>query len=331
MKGIFFIAGRRTASLLIAVTTITAAQETRESSPSASPATLLEKLPIDTATRAILQEAIGKHNYTSAEDQLAELATMNPKSQPLLLALANVLFLDGKQLNSVVVLKKAEKLGSLDERSGFLLALSYITINQRNLAMRELERLALANPSNAVYPYWLSRLEYRKMDMQAAATYAEKAVRLDPEFMKAYDQMGLCYAGLNRSEQAIQAYTRAILLNRQQSLHSPWPSLNLGTLLRRLDRLDEAESYLRDSVGIDSRFPTAHLRLGQVLERKEHTDEAVVELQEAARLDPTYPDPHYALARIYMKRQDRVSAENELKLFQELRNTDQQKGILRPD
>jgi tetratricopeptide (TPR) repeat protein len=331
MQGNFFIAGMCTASLLIAATKTTAAQETRESSAAASPPTLLEKLPIDTPTRATLQEAIRKHNYTSAEDQLAELATKNPKSQPLLLALANVLFLDGKQLNSVVVLKKAERLGPLDERSGFLLALSYIAINQRNLAMRELERLAQAKPSNAVYPYWLSRLEYRKMDMQAAAIYAEKAVRLDPEFMKAYDQLGLCYAGLNRSEQAIGAYTKAILLNRQQSLRSPWPSMNLGTLLRRLDRLDEAESHLRDSVSIDSRFPTAHLRLGQVLERKERVEEAVVELKEAARLDPTYPDPHYALARIYRKQQDRVAAEKELNLFQELRSTDRQKGITRPD
>ena len=286
---------------------------------------------MDAAARLNLQQEIAKRNYAAAEDQLAELATKNPKSEPLLLALANVLFLDGKQLNSALVLKKAEQLGPLDERDRFLLALAYIAINRKNLALREIEKLQQSYPSNAVYPYWLSRLEYRKMDLGLALKYAEKAVQLDPAFMKAYDQLGLCYAGLNQTEEALQAYKKAILLNQQQSLHWPWPSMNLGTLLRRLDRLDEAESQLRDSLRIDPRFPTAHLRLGQVLEKQERYDEAMVELKEAARLDPTYPEPHYTLARIYSRRQDRESAARELNLFQELRNTDKQKGITRPD
>jgi tetratricopeptide (TPR) repeat protein len=296
-----------------------------------APAPLLPTLPLDNATQADLQLAIANRNYKAAEDLLADLATKTPKSQPLLLALADVLFLDGKQLNSAVVLKKAEKLGPLDERHEFLLALAYVAMSQKNLAMRELETLERSYPSNAVYPYWLSRLAYRKMDLGQALTYAEKAVSLDPGFMKAFDQLGLCYAGLNQSDEAIQAYNRAILLNRQQSLNWPWPSMNLGTLFRRLDRLDEAETQLRDSLSIDPRFPTAHLRLGQVLEQRKRIDEAVAELNEAARLDPTYPEPHYILARIYNKRQDRSSAAREMNLFQELRNTDKQKGIVRPD
>jgi tetratricopeptide (TPR) repeat protein len=189
----------------------------------------------------------------------------------------------------------------------------------------------LPNPLNAVYPYWLSRLAYRKTDLQLAFRYAEKAIRLDPAFMKAYDQLGLCYAGLNQTDEAIQAYKEAIRLNQQQALRWPWPSMNLGTLLLRLERLDEAEAYLRDSVSIDPRFPVAHLRLGQVLERKERYEEAVAELLQAANLDPTYPEPHYALGRIYRKRRDFKAAERELSMFQDLRNTDKVKGITRPD
>ena len=327
MPGILFKIGLLIAGLLAAA----AAQENLESVSPAPPGLLVQTLPLDATGRSTLQEAIGKHQYMAAEDLLAEAAGKNPKSQPLLLALADVLFLDGKQLNAALVLKKAELLGPLDERSRFLLALSYIAISRKNLAVRELEKLEESNPSNAVYPYWLSRLAYRKMDLQLALTYAQKAVRLDPAFMKANDQLGLCYAGLNQTQEATQAYTEAIRLNREQSLHWPWPSMNLGTLLLRLDRLDEAESQLRDSIAIDARFPTAHLRLGQVLEKKERFEEAAAELQEAARLDPTYPEPHYALARIYRRRQDREAAEKELNLFQQLRNADKQKGITRPD
>jgi tetratricopeptide (TPR) repeat protein len=331
MQRISFGDGVRVTALLVTLAMAGSGQEGLELTPPSPSATNLNTLPVDAAVRSHLQEAIGRRDYTAAENLLAEEATKNPKSQPLLLVLANVLFLDGKQLNSALVLKKAELLGPLDERSQFLLALSYISISRKNLAIPELENLAQLYPSNAVYPYWLSRLVYRKTNLQLAFRYAERAVRLDPAFMKAYDQLGLCYAGLNQNEEAIQAYKEAIRLNQQQALRWPWPSMNLGTLLLRLERLDEAESHLRESVSIDPRFPVAHFRLGQVLERKEQYEEAIVELQQAASLDPTYPEPHYALGRLYRKRRDLKTAERELSMFQELRKADKLKGITRPD
>jgi tetratricopeptide (TPR) repeat protein len=330
MQGIWFIAGVRGTTLLVLLAAAAPAQEVQELSPS-PPATTLQSLPLNVVKRSTLQEAMAKRDYTAAQDLLAEEAAKNPKSQPILLVLANVLFLDGKQLYSALVFKKAELLGPLDERNRFLLALSYIAISRKNLAIAELENLAQSNPSNAVYPYWLSRLAYRKTNLQVAFSYAEKAVRLDPSFMKAYDQLGLCYAGLNQTEEAIQAYKEAIRLNQQHALRWPWPSMNLGTLLLRLERLDEAEAHLRDSVSIDPRFPVAHFRLGQVLEKKERDQEAIAELEQAARFDPTYPEPHYALGRIYRKRRDFQAAEREFRMFQDLRKTDKLKGITRPD
>src|ERR1051326_8653055 len=289
--------GVRATALLGVLAIVGLGQEVQELSPASPPATTVKTLPLDATKRSTIEEAIANRNYTAAEDLLAAEAAKSPKSQPLLLVLADILFLDGKQLNSALVLKKAELLGPLDERSRFLLALSYVAISRKNLAIAELERLAQSNPSNAVYPYWLSRLAYRKTDVQQALQYAEKAIRL----------------------------------NQQQALHWPWPSMNLGTLLLRLDRLDEAEAHLRDSINIEPRFPVAHLRLGQLLEKKERYLEAIAELELAAKLDPTYPEPHYALGRIYRQRKDAKAAETELGVFQDLRKTDKLKGITRPD
>jgi tetratricopeptide (TPR) repeat protein len=293
--------------------------------------TRLGSLPLDAGKQSQLQSAIQEHNYSEAESLLAAEAKRDPKSQPLLLLLANLLFLDGKQLNAVLVLKKAELLAPLDERSRFLLALSYIALGEKNLAIPELEQLASANPTKAVYPYWLSRLMYRKMDLERAVVYAQKAVRLDPGFAKGYDQLGLCYAGLNQNEAAIRAYKDSIRLSNEQSMHWPWPSMNLGTLYLRLDRLDEAEAALRSSIAVEPQFPVAHFRLGQVLEKKGNLAAASQELTEAARLDPTYPEPHYVLARIARLQRDEKLAEQELQLFKDLRATDKQKGITRPD
>ncbi len=307
-------------------------QESNNLSPDAPSArSLLQTLPMDEARRLAVQHAIAVRDYGTAENLLAEGAKANPQSQPFLLALANVMFLDGKQLNAAVVLKKAESLGPLDERSRFLLALSYLAINRKRLAVPELETLARQNPTNAVYPYWLSRLAYRATDLNRALCQAETAVRLNPAFMKAYDQLGLCYAGLNRIDEAISAFRHAIRLGEQQRLKSPWPAMNLGTVLLRAGRLDEAESALRQSLQTDPRFPVAHLRLAKVFERKALLDLAVAELKEALRSDPTYPDPHYALARIYRQQGDSKAAQQESMAFVELRKADERRGVVRPD
>jgi tetratricopeptide (TPR) repeat protein len=327
--GLFARGLRATASLMLCAAACFG-QELNQALPPES-ATWLQALPIGEPNRLTLNSAIQLHDYTRAENILEAEATRNPKSQVLLLSLANVLFLDGKQLNVVLVLKKAELLGPLDERSRFLLALSYISLGRKNLAIPELERLALSNPDKAAYPYWLSRLMYRKMDLERALSYAEQAVRRDSAFAKAHDQLGLCYAAVGRTDDAVLAYKKAISLNDEQSVHSPWPSMNLGTLYLRLDRLTEAEQILRKSIAVEQTFPVSHFRLGQVLEKEGRVSEATQELMEASRLDPTYPEPHYALARILRRQNDTKSAEEQLSLFKKLRDVDKQRGITRPD
>ena len=300
------------------------------SPPTATPG-ILENLPLDAARRSALQTAMQERDYIGAEKLLAAEVDRNPKSRSLLVALANILFLDGKYWNAAIALKQAEILSPLDERNRFVLAMAYVALNQKNHAVPELEKLAQSNPSNASYPYWLSRLAYQKTDLAAALPYAESAVRLDPNFMKAYDNLGLCYEALGRMDDAIHAYEHAIRLNRQAPSRSPWPSMNLGKLLLRLDRLDEAEANLRESLSIDSRFPKAHFRLGQVLEKRKRYEEAVQELEQAVRLDPSYPEPHYALGRIYRLRGNTKSAEKAWRMFEDLRKKEKERGAYRPD
>jgi predicted Zn-dependent protease len=107
--------------------------------------------------------------------------------------------------------------------------------------------------------------------------------------------------------------------------------MNLGTLYLRSEQLAEAENVLRKSIAIEPSFPVSHFRLGQVLEKEGRGSEAVHELNEASRLDPTYPEPHYVLARIFRRQNDVKSAEEQLTLFQQLRDADKRNGVKRPD
>ena len=66
----------------------------------------------------------------------------------------------------------------------------------------------------------------------SAAKRFEAIVEADDTFMKAFDNLGLCYEALNQPDQAIGAYRKAIALNRTSKPPSYWPPLNLGALLR---------------------------------------------------------------------------------------------------
>ena len=185
-------------------------------------------------------------------------------------------------------------------------------------ARTELEKLAGSTPRDPRYPYWLGRLDYDAQNFTSAMVHMKKALDIDPVFMKAYDNLGLCQEALGQLEPAIQTYEQAIKLNSSQHVPSAWPPLNLGILLVKLGRLDEAEIVLRESLRDDPRFPKAHYQMGLLLEKQGKLDLAISELNLAAQFDPDYPEPHYALGKIHRKRGNTRMADDEFKSFQKL-------------
>jgi len=288
-------------------------------------------LPLTADRQSQLRSYLTAHKFAAAEELLALEAERASQPAAFLRALADVLFLDSRQSQVIAVLRKVESLQPLSEHSHFLLALAYVAVGQTHSADIEFEGLAETNPSRATYPYWRSRLAHRRRDYSQALRFATKAVDLDPRFTKGLDQLGLCLAAVDNNEQAILAFQRAIESAGPEFSHWPWPTFNLGTLYLRLNRLSDAELTLRKSITVERTFPPAHFRLGQVLERRGALQDALKEFKLAIQLDPTYPDPHYALARLYRSRSEKGPAEQELALFKTLRDTDQNRGIRRPE
>ena len=265
--------------------------------------------------RALIARALGGGAYEEAQAVLLEETKRNPGSPELLRLLGGVLFLRREYLGSAIAFKKAEVLAPLDERSRFTLAMSYVVLGRRDWARPELQKLSRSAPRNPLYLYWIARLDYDDNQYATAIGVLLQAVALDGGFMKAHDSLGLCYEALGRYDEAIHSDQEAVRLNREATTHSPWPPLNLGVLLARLDRLDEAEPSFRESVRIDPRFPQGHYQLGTALEKKGRADEAVQELEEAARLDASYPEPQYALARLYRRAGNADKADRALERF----------------
>lgn len=275
----------------------------------------LDAAVIQADRRLLIDQALKSGAYERAQTLLLEEAERSPRSAALLRLLGGVFFVRGAYLDSAIALKKAEVLAPLDDRSRFTLAMSYVVMGRPKWARPELEVLAGSDGKNPLYPYWIARLDYDEQRFADAIEGYRRALALDPAHLKAQDNLGLAYEALGRYEEAIRSYEEAIRLNRERPARSPWPSLNLGILLTKLERPEEAEPLLREAAREDPRFAPARYQLGLLLEKKGRSAEAIAELSQAASLDPLYAEPQYALARLYRRTGEADKADRALERF----------------
>ncbi len=296
------------------------AQSAYPSAAARDAATLLpERHPVRTGNPEI-ERALERRDWARAETLLVAEIERTPDSPDLLKTLGNVFLFDRKPLNAAIAFKKAEAIAPLDAESRFRLALAYIALGRRDWARPELGRLASTDPSNPIYTYWLGRLDYDDGQYASAVERLRQVADRDPDFVRAFDNLGLCYEALNRPDEAIASYRRALALNRRSSSGSPWPPLNLGVLLRTRGELEEAEALFREALRHDGDFAPGHYQLGTLLEQTGRVKEAESALSRAAAADAAYAEPHYALARIYRRQGRAAEADQALATFQRLRD-----------
>ena len=274
--------------------------------------------------RAELDRALREREWERAERLLAAEIERAPASPGLLKLLAGVFMRDRKPLNAAIAIKKAEALGPLDHATRFQLALAYIALNRGDWARPELERLQAAEPDNVLYTYWHGRLDYDAGQYESAIRRLEAVVEKQPSFMRAHDNLGLCYEAQNQADEAMRHYTEAVRLNRDTGERSPWPPLNFGRMLvARGDRAG-AEVLFREALSFDEGFAPGHYHLGALLEQHDRTAEAIAALNRAAAADPSYAEPHYALARIYRRLGRAAAADAALARFRQLHDAKRQ-------
>lgn len=122
---------------------------------------------------------------------------------------------------------------------------------------------------------------------EAVASY-RRALDLNPRLAAAHSNMGAALHSLGRVDQAVTSYRRALeIMPTLPETHN-----NLGNALRSLGQLDEAErSYLR-ALEIRPRYFEAHNNLGNALRRLGRLDAAVSSFRRALEIMPSAPEPY---------------------------------------
>ncbi len=296
---------------------MTARGQTTSAEPApASPA--VTSLGLTPAQASQLKRAIDAHDYITAEKLLLAEIERDPGSAAAARQLAfvgTVYFLNQDYTGAAIAWKKSEAIAPLDRQLEFSLAMAYVRMAHPGWARDVLESLAVKNDKEALYPYWLGRLDYDGHEYNKAIRHFQHAIELDPGMARAYDNLGLCYYYQNENELAVENYRKAIELQKASAHPSAWPYLNLAITEQFLNQLAESEANLREAIRLDPKLAQAHFQLGTVLEELEQPQEAITEMREAARLNPLYAEPHMAMARIYHKLGQEPAARDEVQTY----------------
>jgi tetratricopeptide (TPR) repeat protein len=108
-------------------------------------------------------------------------------------------------------------------------------------------------------------------------------------------------AQLYRSQDLAGA--KKLYLEAVQQDPSYFPAqLNLGVILFKEGRFDEAVKECTKAVALRPEHPQAHFHLGNAYYAKMWWEEAMVEYDRVSQLDPQHVDVYFALGGIYLNR-----------------------------
>ena len=121
-----------------------------------------------------------------------------------------------------------------------------------------------------------------------------RALELDDGNVEAWRVLGRTAHTLGYAEEALNAYTEALLRDADDT----WSLNNLGLVLIENDLFDEAVGPLARAVSLDDGNALFRNNLGIALERTGHPDQAADAYEEALALDGAYDKAAVNLARV---------------------------------
>jgi len=210
-----------------------------------------------------------------------------------------------------VVLPAADT-GSLQEQAGKLIEL----FNQGSLqeALLKGEALAERFPDEPFIPNLLGGVNFSMGRLEQAVESFTRALRINPEFAEAHNNMGNALNALRKSEEALVSFEKALQIKPDfVEAHN-----NMGNALNALGRHEEAVVYCNKALRIRPDIAEVHNNLGNALLALGRFEEAVVNYKNALQLRPDFAEAHsnlgnalYALEKI---EEAVVSYENALQI-----------------
>ena len=240
-------------------------------------------------------------HWTDAEPRLRQYLIDNPHETQARYLLAATLFHQNKPTESLGEYTRAAAEKPPSAADLRFVALDYVLLNDYTDADKWITQSAREDPSDSETWYALGRIKYTENRFSEATASFGKALQLVPHSVKAENNLGLAYEGLNQPDRAIESYRQAIAWDAATAHPSEQPRLNLGILLTDRNQLDEALPLLQQAEALAPTDGKIHGALGKLYARRGDLPLAQHHLELAVAADAKNSGLHFQLGQVYRK------------------------------
>jgi tetratricopeptide (TPR) repeat protein len=285
-----------------------------------------------------------QREYKKAADVLEKGLKIDPKmvSASALLGIARYEMRD--YAGARAPLETALRGNSNDDNAELFLANDLMKLDELNLAVEHLRKLAQRQPANQEIWYLLGKV-HMKLSEQALSRLNEidpnsvwaheisgevmesmknydgalmeykKAVEMAPQKSGTHYLLGNAYWSLSMWNAASEQF-RAELVNDPANCLAQWKMGNI--ILEQRESPEEALADVEKALNICPNLMAARVDRGRALMKLDRHAEAVKDLEAAEKSDPAEPSTHFLLAQTYRALGRTQEAQAEMKLFSKL-------------
>lgn len=229
-----------------------------------------------------------------------------------------IFFKQSKAADSLGEYLEAAKHRNLTAFELKIVALNYAMLEDYANADRGLTRVLEMNPRDLQASNYLGEVKFLQEKYEEAIGVFRRSLKLDPKNVFAANGLGGACEQKNQLEEAAAAYRQAIEWQAGKMVQDPTPVLNLGRLLLKLGRNEEALTYLTTAVKLGPEYAETHEQLGKAHSYAGELEAAQRELEKAIRLNPGDAHLHYVLGQFYQRGGMPDQANHEFEQYQAL-------------
>jgi tetratricopeptide (TPR) repeat protein len=265
-----------------------------------------------------IETLIQNKQIASAEKMIVGKLGVDPRNTALITLLAEVRYDQRRYKQALQLVDDADAIAGPTAKGTNLRGLVAVADSRLDLAESKFREAIQLDPKYAFAHFCLSRIHYTRNQFDESIQESKAAIALAPNFVRAYENLGLCYEAKEQIDEAKKWYLQAIRLGASGGRQTEWPSLHLATMLVRNDRVEEARPYLLDALKLNPNNSHAHLQMAIVLEKTGDLVGAAQELERTLSLDPTKAEAHYRAGRIQQRLGNKDQADKEFAQFRKL-------------
>jgi tetratricopeptide (TPR) repeat protein len=241
--------------------------------------------------KAETQHLIDTRQLDSAEKIIVDQMMTAPRDADWITQLAEVRLGENRTREALELINSANKVGGISATRSMLTSLAFSQAGHMDRAEPPIRKAIDLEPFNATAHYFYARLLYTDNRFDECIDQSKKTIELSPSFVRAYENMGLCYEGKYQRADAEKAYLKAIELEPGSGTKTEWPMLDLAILMIHENRYDEARPYLTQALEINPGNTQSHVQMGDLLELTGDLEGALAQYRQAIQSDENGMQP----------------------------------------